>query len=104
MPVDADTCGACGLPFTLEGTPSTPAPDPGENPLATAALTVGILAALSFCLPLLGPVAIGLGIAGWRKSNQVSQRGAGRSMAIAGIILGVVSIVLFVGARILGSL
>jgi ribosomal protein L37E len=104
MPVEADTCGACGLPFTLEGAPPTAAPDPGENSLATAALTVGILAALSFCLPLLGPVAIGLGIAGWRRSNKVSQRGAGRNMAVAGIILGSASIALFVVFRILGNL
>ncbi len=104
MPVDADTCGNCGIPFTLEGRPPSLEPEPGENPLATAALTVGILAALSFCLPILAPVAIGLGIAGWRRSNQIRQYGGGRSMAIAGLILGLTSIGLFVLFRILSSL
>lgn len=105
MPVDADACGNCGLPFTLDGAEApSPAAATMDNPLATAALTVGVLAALSFCLPLLGPVAIGLGIAGWRRSDRSGQYGAGRYMAIAGVILGAISVALFLVLRILDSL
>jgi DNA-directed RNA polymerase subunit RPC12/RpoP len=105
MPVDADKCGFCGMPFTLEGANvgGATAIEPVDNNLATAALTVGILAVLSFCLPILGPVAIGLGIAGVRRAAGMGPHGCGRKMAIAGIVLGSASIVLFVCLRLLGK-
>ncbi|HVP12342.1 MAG TPA: DUF4190 domain-containing protein [Phycisphaerae bacterium] len=105
MPIDADGCTACGLPFTLEGaTPGAVAisAEAMENNLATAALTVGILSVLSFCLPVLGPVAIGLGIAGIRRAGKLRGAGSGRGMAIAGIILGAAAVVLFTAARLFG--
>jgi DNA-directed RNA polymerase subunit RPC12/RpoP len=103
--IDADGCAACGMPFTLDGAQSggRGAAETGQNNLSMAALTVGILAVLSFCLPVLGPVAIGLGIAGIRRADRSSMYGSGRGMAIAGIILGAASVVLFVGLRLVGK-
>jgi hypothetical protein len=103
-PVDADGCPACGMPFTLEGTKAGGvAAETRDNNLATAAFTVGVLSVLSFCLPVLGPVAIGLGIAGIRRAKRSGMYGSGRSMAVAGIILGAVSVALFVGLRLLNA-
>jgi len=95
MPVDAETCSACGIPFTIEGASSIAQAGPESNGYATAAMTVGILAVLSPCLPILGPVAIGLGIAGLRRAEKIKTANSGRKLAIAGIICGVVSLGLF---------
>ncbi len=61
----------------------TPPPPAGTNGLSIAALVTGILA--------LGPIAIGLGIAGLVKTNRTGQKGKG--LAIAGIILGALWII-----------
>lgn len=102
MPVDADACTGCGQPFTIEGA-SQPAGavEPLDNNLAVAALTVGVLGVLSFCAPVLAPVAIGLGVAGIRRATRLGPLGTGYSMALAGIILGLVAIALFTGMRLL---
>ncbi len=92
MPVDADTCTACGIPFTMDGAASVSRAGGPGNGLATAALTVGILAILSSCLPILAPIAIGLGIAGLRRAGQTQTAGSGRGMAIAGIICGLAAL------------
>jgi predicted Zn finger-like uncharacterized protein/prepilin-type processing-associated H-X9-DG protein len=60
-----------------------------QNGMAIAALVLGIL---GFCLPLLASIpAIIFGILGIRQANQPD--GNGRGMAIAGLVLGCVSMV-----------
>ena len=96
MPIDADACTACGIPFTVEGAPTGEGPGPSTNGMATAALTVGILAVLSSCLPILAPVAIGLGVVGMKRAEAIRGGDTGRGMAIAGVVCGAAAIALFV--------
>jgi hypothetical protein len=49
-------------------------------------------------------VAIGLGIVGLRKADRIGNYRSGRNMAVAGIILGAVAVMLFVGLRLLHKL
>jgi len=88
MPVDAETCSACGLPFTMEGAAAVSEVGSGRNGLATASLTIGVISLLAFCLPGLGLLAIGLGIGGLRRAEKMGPQRTGRSMAIAGIVCG----------------
>lgn len=79
-------------------------PTPTTNPLATASLVIGIVAVMTAWLPFVvavglvtAPVAIGLGIAGIRRSGPSN---VGRDRALAGSILGVTAF----GAAIIGVL
>lgn len=103
--VDADVCKRCGLPFTMEGAQAISIPGPSPNTLATAALTVGIIAALTFCGPaaVLGPIAIGLGIAGYIRADQIEGPKSGRGMAIAGVAFGIAGLIGF-AIQVLGWL
>jgi len=85
--IDANNCSGCGLPFTMEGNIGDSG-DPRSS-LAIASLVLGIISIFTFCLPILGPLAIGLGIAGYRKSSMRGDTGGGR-MSIAGGVLGCV--------------
>ncbi len=78
---------------------------PGKG-LAIAALVLGIVALLGSWIPLfgfffafLGVIAIGLGVAGAVQASK--GRAGGKGMAIAGAVLGAVSIVLSIVAFIL---
>lgn len=70
-------------------------PIPQNNSIATAALIVGIVANVCCGFPA-GIVALILGIIGLNKSKTMC--GNGKGMAIAGIILGVVSIIWSIAA------
>lgn len=95
LPVDADTCPSCGIPFTMEGAASMAAAGPSrDNSMAGLSLTLGILSLLLFCLPILGPIAIGFGIGGFRRSQKLPNQ-QGRGMAIGGIACGIVSLGIF---------
>lgn len=101
MPVDANLCTNCGIPFTIEGAAEITGTAPSGNGLAIAALCVGIASVPLFMLAVvLGPVAIGLGVAGLRRARRLGSTGQGRSMAVAGIICGLVSLAIF-SARVL---
>lgn len=58
-----------------------------DNPLATAALVVGIL---SLCGGVLGPVGLGLGLVALRRAN--ARGGAGQNQARAGIVFSLVGL------------
>lgn len=92
MPVDADTCRSCGIPFTMEGASTIALVGSGMNGLATTALTLGILAALLGCLPGFGVVAIGVGLGGLRRAERLGPGRPGWGMSLAGILLGVASL------------
>ncbi|MFD7433844.1 DUF4190 domain-containing protein [Streptomyces sp. NPDC059861] len=76
----------------MTGYGSTPAASPGSrtNGLAIASLTCGIIGIFLFNV-ILGPIAIVLGAVGMRQAP--AKGGAG--MAKAGIILGVLDLVIF---------
>jgi len=90
--VDAHVCATCGMPFTMDGSAAIVEAGTGGNPLATAALTVGIISLLAACLPGLGLVAIGLGIGGVRRAERLGPDRPGRGMAIAGIVCGALAL------------
>ncbi|WP_457028839.1 DUF4190 domain-containing protein [Kitasatospora sp. P5_F3] len=72
--------------------PPVPAPAPVPNNLAVAAMVLGFLSILiCFYGALLGPVGLGLGIAGL---NRARQTGTGRSQAIGGMVLSVLGILI----------
>ncbi|GGT28873.1 hypothetical protein GCM10010254_57040 [Streptomyces chromofuscus] len=79
---------------------SSPAASPGSrtNGLAIASLTCGIIGIFLFNV-ILGPIAIVLGAVGMR---QAPVKGGG-GMARAGIILGIVDLVLFVALLALAA-
>ena len=101
MPVDANVCRGCGLPFTIEGAEEIAQPGPEGNGMATAALTVGILSILAFCIPGPGIVAIWLGFVGIRRSEQHGRHGSGHAMSVVGIVCGFAATALFVGRLLL---
>ncbi|HTZ43475.1 MAG TPA: DUF4190 domain-containing protein [Jatrophihabitans sp.] len=102
-----DPFGPHGAPYGAGGWPPVPPqpppyspyPAPQNNGLAVAALITGLA---GFCC-LLAPVAVGLGIGGLSVARRT---GVGRAMSIAGIVLGVawLLVYLIVVAVILSSL
>jgi hypothetical protein len=78
-----------------------PSRSTGDNGLALAALLCGLSSVVLIFVPpvafigiLLSLVAIGLGIAGLRTAGRL--QGAGRGMAIAGIVAGAISVLIVV--------
>ena len=87
--ITANNCKSCGMPFTMEGT--TLEASGTSNGFCVASLVLGIIGMPTGCViitPLLGII---FGIIGL---NQVSKggEGAGRGMAIAGIICSVIGL------------
>jgi uncharacterized CHY-type Zn-finger protein len=101
MPVEADVCSACGIPFTMEGAASITQAPLETDSLARAAMTVGIIGVLTACQPVVGLVALGLGIAAMVKSRRRKYNKSGEKMAIAGIICGAAGAAIGVVAWIL---
>lgn len=97
MPVDANLCTTCGIPFTIEGAATVTNTSMPVQPISTWALTTGVLALLSSCFPVLAPLAIGLGLLAISRARRrsIPTAAAGLTMAWAGIILGGVSLTLF---------
>jgi hypothetical protein len=88
-PITANNCKSCGMPFTMEGT--TLESTGTNNGFCVASLVLGIISLPTFCTVITPLLAIIFGIIGL---NQVSRGdgtgGGGRSLAIAGIICGVI--------------
>lgn len=94
MPIEANLCASCGIPFTMEGAASITRQVPETNQLATAALVVGIVGVATACIPVGGPVALGLGIAAYLKAGKIHPGHRGRGLAVAGIVLGLIAILM----------
>ncbi|WP_055591171.1 DUF4190 domain-containing protein [Peterkaempfera griseoplana] len=89
-----------GYPVAPQPLPygAAPVPTGEQNSLAMASVALGFVSILiCFYGGLLGPVALGLGIAGVNKSRTT---GTGRSTAIGGIVLGALSILISIAALI----
>lgn len=74
---------------------------PETNGLATAALTVGVLSIPTFCLPVLGPIAVVLGFAALHRASMLGPNNPGRRMAIAGIVCGLAGCAIFAATHLL---
>ena len=79
-------------PWPAPQQPGWPAPAPGPDPLAIVALVLGILALPFFWLFLVGIAAIVFGAVALSRIGRT--RRGGKGLAIAGIVLGAVSLVL----------
>ena len=103
MAIDADICSACGIPFTMDGAASVGHHAPETNGLAGVALTIGILALLTAVWqPVIGLAAAGLGYAGMSKADKLPGHRPGRGLSMAGLVLGVLAIIVFVAIRLKG--
>jgi hypothetical protein len=93
--VDADVCQSCGMPFTIEGAASVAARMEQPLALGTAAFVLGILSLLTVCFPLLGLVAIALGLWTLWRSRLSIGTGSTRALAALGIVMGIASLAVF---------
>lgn len=79
------------VPYPFASSASAPwAPPPPNDSMAVAALVVGLVS-LFTGLAIGGPVAVGLGIAGLRRTRDGSA--SGRGMAVAGLVTGALATV-----------
>jgi ribosomal protein L37E len=93
MSIDANLCASCGLPFTIEGAEFVSQTMPHLNAPATAAVILGLLGLLTFCMPVAGAAGVGLGILGLKRARALGPRGQGRTAALLGIVFGGLSLV-----------
>jgi DNA-directed RNA polymerase subunit RPC12/RpoP len=87
-PITANNCKSCGMPFTMEGTTLEAAGT--SNGFCVASLVLGIIGIPAFCIVLPPILAIVFGIIGYNQVSKTGAEGAGKGMAIAGIICGVI--------------
>jgi len=84
------------LPFTLEG--ATFQPQMASNGYAVASLVLGLVSVPTvLCMgfgALPGVLGLVFGVKAWRQMESSQTEGRGRSMAVAGVILGAVGAVL----------
>jgi DNA-directed RNA polymerase subunit RPC12/RpoP len=93
--ISSNNCLGCGLPFTMDGTMGDAIS--GTNTWAIASLVLGIVSMpFGFCLLVPPVLAIVFGAIALRGMGQTSSPQSGQGMAIAGIILGVIGLVLLV--------
>ena len=92
-PINANNCKSCGMPFTMEGTTLEAAGT--SNGFCVASLVLGIIGIPAFCAIIPGVLAIVFGIIGYNQVSKSGMEGGGKGMAIAGMICGVIGLVLF---------
>jgi hypothetical protein len=92
--ISSNNCMGCGLPFTMDGTMGDAIS--GTNTWAIASLVLGIVSLPGGECLLVPPIlAIVFGVIALRGMGQTSSPQSGQGMAIAGIIMGVVGLVIF---------
>lgn len=89
-PVEANLCAVCGTPFTMEGATEITRASGRMPRQAAASLFLGLL----LCLPV-GPLAITFGLLALRNEQQGDKPPAGRSAAVAGVVLGAIGSVIW---------
>jgi hypothetical protein len=90
-PINVNNCGACGMPFTMEGT--TIEATGASNGNAVASLVLGIIGLPTFmCMAICPILAIIFGTVALVNANKEGSVAQGRGMAVAGIILGVIGV------------
>lgn len=94
-PITANNCKSCGMPFTMEGT--TIDATGTNNGFCVASLVLGIIGLIPCTFLIAAVLAIIFGVIGYNQVSKAGGEGGGRGMAIAGIILGVIGGLIFVG-------
>jgi hypothetical protein len=89
-PISANNCAGCGMPFTMEGTTAEAANN--TNGFCIAALVLGIVSLPGSCTVLPAVLAITFGSIGLYQISQSQIARGGKGMAIAGIVLGGLSL------------
>jgi DNA-directed RNA polymerase subunit RPC12/RpoP len=97
--VTSNNCKACGMPFTMEGTTAEGASV--SNGFCVASLVLGIVGLPAACTVITPLLAVIFGIIGYHQAAK-ADGSAGRGMAIAGIICGVIGCLLAVWIIIIG--
>jgi DNA-directed RNA polymerase subunit RPC12/RpoP len=92
-PITANNCKSCGMPFTMEGT--TLEATGTSNGFCVASLVLGIIGIPAFCSAITPVLAIVFGVIGYNQVAKTGVEGGGKGMAIAGIICGVIGVLLF---------
>lgn len=94
-PISANNCSSCGLPFTMEGTVGDAVS--GTNTWAVASLVLGIVSMAGGCMLVGIPsiLAVIFGIVSLRSMGQSGGTQSGHGLALAGIMMGVISLMLF---------
>jgi DNA-directed RNA polymerase subunit RPC12/RpoP len=93
-PIAANNCKSCGMPFTMEGT--TLEASGTSNGFCVASLVLGIISLPAFCAVIPAVLAVIFGIIGYNQVSKSGAEGGGKGMAIAGVICGVASGVIFI--------
>lgn len=91
-PISANNCKSCGMPFTMEGT--TIEASGASNGYCVASLVLGIIGIPTGCLILPALLAIIFGIVGINRINSSGGESGGKGMAIAGIVCGVIGLII----------
>ena len=92
-PITANNCKSCGMPFTMEGT--TLEASGTSNGFCVASLVLGIIGLPAACAVIPSVLAVVFGIIGYNQVSKSGVEGGGKGMAIAGIVCGVIGLVLF---------
>jgi DNA-directed RNA polymerase subunit RPC12/RpoP len=92
-PITANNCKSCGMPFTMEGT--TLEASGTSNGFCVASLVLGIIGLPAACAVIPSVLAIVFGVIGYNQVSKSGMEGGGKGMAIAGMICGVIGLVLF---------
>jgi hypothetical protein len=96
-PITSNNCKSCGMPFTMEGT--TIEASGQSNGFCVASLVLGIVGIPAGCTLIIPLLAVIFGIIGLMQISRSEGEGGGRGMAIAGIVCGVLGLLIFVGLR-----
>ncbi len=91
-PIGANNCRACGMPFTMEGT--TVEASGASNGFCVAALVLGIVGIPAACTVVLPLLAIVFGGIGYAQVSRADGARAGKGLAIAGIVCGLIGCLL----------
>jgi hypothetical protein len=92
-PISSNNCKSCGMPFTMEGTTSEAGGS--SNGFCVASLVLGIIGVPAGCTGIIPLLAIIFGVIGYNQVTRGGLEGAGKGMAIAGIVCGVVGLLWF---------
>lgn len=93
--VESHLCPRCGLPFTIEGAGAIAATaEGGANRLSTISFVCGVIGIFTFCLPIMGGLAVVLGIVALMRMPEGIRETANRRYAICGVACGVISLAL----------
>ena len=92
-PITSNNCKSCGMPFTMEGTTLEAAGT--SNGFCVASLVLGIIGIPAGCTGLAPLLAVIFGVVGYNQVVKSGSEGAGKGMAIAGIVCGVIGLLLF---------